>query len=165
MNLEKFNFDFDKTYKELRSKVLKNKDLHTGLYHYLQTTDRFHDVLEKVIKYLEQDKIINHNYFISIFWKAWGFSNLQNYDKNNKKVTNSKLVTYIDQFDTNFKDNHFGVSYQPDFDQVQLLIKIRNCPTVNNIMEGYSVKELSEAENTYEMAYRRRYHKELKKLI
>ena len=32
-------------------------------------------------------------------------------------------------------------------------------------MEGYSVKELSEAENTYEMAYRRRYHKELKKLI
>jgi hypothetical protein len=165
MRSQKFNFDFDLTYKELKTKVLKNKDQHTGVYHYLQSTDRFHDVLEKSIKYLEEKELVDQNDFISIFWTAWRFSNLQNHDKNSSKANEMIKTTYVDGFEEGYEGNVYGIDYQPDLDQQELIKKIRTCATVNNVMEGYSVKELSEREGITTMGYYKRYKKELKKLV
>ena len=161
---QKFEFDFGTTYKELRSKVLKNRDRHTGVYHYLESTDRFHDVLEKSIKYLKEKEKVDQNDFISIFWTAWRFSNLQNHDKNSSKANELYKTTYVDGFEEKYEGNLYGIDYQPDLDQRELIKKIRACATVNNVMEGYSVKELSKQEGITTVGYYKRYKKELKKL-
>ena len=165
MNLQKFNFDFELTYKELKTKALKNRDNHTGIYHYLQTIDRFHDVVEKTIKYFKDTNQIDQNDFISIFWTAWKFSNLQNHGNRNPKSQELIKTTYVDGFEDSYEGNLYGINYQPDLDQKELIRKIRTCPTVNNVMEGYSVKELSEKEGITTMGYYKRYHKELKKIM
>ena len=163
MNLQKFNFDFNLTYKELKSKTLKNRDTHTGIYHYLQTIDRFHDVIEKTIIYFEKREMIEQNDFISIFWTAWRFSTLQNYRNTNPKSQELIKTTYVDGFEN--EGNLYGINYQPDLDQQELIKKIRNCPTVNIIMEGYSIKEAGEMVGITREGYNKRFRKELKKIM
>lgn len=165
MNLQKFNFDFELTYKELKTKALKNRDNHTGIYHYLQITDRFHDVLEKVIKYLEDRDTIEQTDFIKLFWTNWKFSGLENKASRTLKSQASIKTTYVDGFEDSYDGNLYGVNYQPDLDQKELIAKIRTLPTVSKIMEGYNARELAEQAGMSRHTFYQRYHKELKKIM
>lgn len=164
MRSKKFNFDFDKVYKNLNKTVQKINDDNKGSYHYLEITDRFHDVIEKSIKYFGEINTVDEDYFKSIFWKTWKLSKLQTYDSRGSKATEYKRMTRAD-IDNEGQQAFWGVSKQPDIDREDLIIKLDKFPHIKKIWEGYSVKELSKQAGISRVACYKRVNKELKKIM
>lgn len=162
MRSVKFNFDFDKVYKNLNKTVQKIKDDNKGSYYYLERGDRFHDVIVTTIKYFGESYSIDENHFISIFWKSWKIFKLRSYDS---RGTQANMLKNTNRIDLNNGQQYYGKVYQPDLDKQNLIIKLENFPHIKKIWEGYSVKELSEQVGISRVACYKRVNKELKSIM
>jgi len=177
--LVKFDFDFNKVYKELKRKS-KPDFLKVSSYYYLTWDDCYHDILAKAMNYIESEEYtedtINEDTFKKIYWttaKYLRMSSLSRWKKNDE-FKNFIQISTIEPDDMEEEARggndlralrREAVTEQRDLDSVLLMQVVdKKFPTIQRVLKGYSFKEGGVEQGITERGYSKRFHKEVAQL-
>ena len=156
----RFDFNFDKVYRELQ-KERRGFFLPRTRHYYLERQDFFHIVVEKALKYIKSSdlEVVTEEQFVSIFWTTFRWQRLASHDKTKASQEYKNFVS---------RDEH-EVAEQSDtpvdLDLKWMVEEIdKSFPTIQYINKGYSFTDASKHFGITGRGVSKRYHKEVENL-
>lgn len=162
MNLEKFNFDFNKTYRILKRENRQSFMPRTS-YYYLEWADFFQDTIIKTVEYLDKtgDTNITEDRFISTYWTTFRWLKMKSFCPTTKK--SSEFKNFVSRDQNIIVETNFDKPIDLDKKWLKEIID-KEYPTISKVMEGHSFASAARELKTYRVDVSRKFKKEGYKL-